>query len=249
MHTKLSINLNKVALLRNQRQMEYPCVLEAARAIIDAGADGITVHPRPDERHIKRQDTRQLSQLLRSEYNGSVEFNIEGYPSEDWIELVCETRPDQATLVPDPPDARTSDHGWDLDANADFLKTVISRIKNAGIRVSVFVDCEPCAVRKAKELGADRVELYTGPYGFAYGSAREEEELRKCREAGAAAKESGIGLNAGHDLNLHNLAKLRNGLPWLEEVSIGHAFTADALKWGYGAAVRAYLDELDPAET
>lgn len=247
MSTALSINLNKVALLRNQREMPYPSVIDAARSVIAAGARGITVHPRPDERHIRRDDTRKLGLMLRYEYDGEVEFNIEGYPTEDWIALVREVGPDQATLVPDPPEAHTSDHGWDIDAHFDFLTDVISQLKSDGIRVSLFVDADPEAVTKAKEVGADRVELYTGPYGFAFGRNEEEEELEKCLAAAKAAQDSGLGLNAGHDLNLENLPRLRGDMPWLKEVSIGHAFTSDALKLGYGDAVRAYLAALSPA--
>ena len=247
MSTTLSINLNKVALLRNQRDMPYPSVIEAARSVIAAGARGITVHPRPDERHIRREDARKLGLMLRYEYDGEVEFNIEGYPSENWIALVREVGPDQATLVPDPPEAHTSDHGWDIDAHSDFLKNVISQLQADGIRVSLFVDADPEAVRKAKEVGADRVELYTGPYGTAFERSEEGDELEKCRAAGEAAQEVGLGRPAGHDLNLENLPQFRSGLPGLQEVSIGHAFTSDALKLGYGGAVRAYLAVLSPA--
>lgn len=248
MQTKLSINLNKVALLRNQREMPYPSVTEAARIVLEAGANGITVHPRPDERHIRRQDARDISEMLRANYNGSIEYNIEGYPTEDWVTLVKELKPNQATLVPDPPDAQTSDHGWDIETNRAFLESVIEDIQGAGIRVSLFVDADPEAVRLAKSVGADRVEIYTGPYGFAFGKDDEEEQFQRIVAAARAAHETGLGLNAGHDLNLENLPKLRRALPWLQEVSIGHAFTADALRLSYSGAIEAYLRALDTDE-
>ena len=244
--TRLSINLNKVALLRNQRAMPYPSVLAAAHSVIDAGAQGITVHPRPDERHIKKTDVHDLTGLFRAKLDGDVEYNIEGYPSAEWLDLVKAAVPHQATLVPDPPDAQTSDHGWDVPRHADFLASVVAALKAAGIRVSLFVDPEPETVRAAKAVGADRVEIYTGPYGLAYGGDEGPGEFARVVAAGKAARDEGLGLNAGHDLNLDNLPALCEALPWLQEVSIGHAFTADALHLGYGAAVRAYLQALSP---
>jgi pyridoxine 5-phosphate synthase len=244
MRTNLSINLNKVALLRNQRQMPYPSVLEAAHSVINAGAHGITAHPRPDERHITRRDVRELAAMLQRSGPAAVEYNIEGYPSPEWIALVKEARPDQATLVPDPPDAHTSDEGWDIRANRAFLEEVIGELKGAGIRVSLFVDCDPERLRPARDVGADRVELYTGPYGFAFGKAEEDEEFARCVAAAEAAHDAGLGLNAGHDLNLENLPRFRRAVPWLLEVSIGHAFTADALRLGYAGAIKAYLRAL-----
>src|SRR5690606_16730258 len=166
--TKLSVNLNKVALLRKQRDVGYPSVTETARLVIAAGAHGITVHPRPDERHIRRSDVHDLAALLRNEYAGRIEFNIEGNPTEAFLELLLDVRPDQATLVPDAPDQRTSDHGWDFEADGERLKPIVARLKNAGIRVSLFVDPEIDAVRGAAEAGADRIELYTEPYAAAY---------------------------------------------------------------------------------
>ncbi len=244
MRTNLSINLNKVALLRNQRDMPYPSVTEAARSVINAGAQGITVHPRPDERHIRRQDVRDLAAMLQGPGLERIEYNIEGYPAPDWIALVKEVRPHQATLVPDPPEAHTSDEGWDIPANRAFLEDVVGELKAAGIRVSLFVDCDPERLCPAREVGADRVELYTGPYGFAFGKAEEEAEFARCVGAAEAAREVGLGLNAGHDLNLENLPRLRRAVPWLLEVSIGHAFTADALRLGYAGAIKAYLRAL-----
>ena len=246
---RLSINLNKVALLRNQRDMPYPSVRGAARQVAAAGARGITVHPRPDQRHIRRRDVRDLARLCReelgpaAEYN--VEYNIEGYPSPDWLDLVLETRPDQATLVPDAPEAHTSDQGWDIPGSAEILRPVVARLQSAGIRVALFVDCDPAAVQAAKAVGADRVELYTGPYGAAHGTAGEAAAFAATVAAGKAAAEAGLGLNAGHDLNLENLPALSRALPNLAEVSIGHAFTADALERGYRGAVTAYLRALE----
>ncbi|MDH3472955.1 MAG: pyridoxine 5'-phosphate synthase [Rhodospirillales bacterium] len=254
-NTKLSVNLNKVALLRNQRDIGYPGVLEMARTVIEAGAQGITVHPRPDERHTRRSDVYELAAMLRAEYpdsgpGGGVEFNIEGNPTPDFLALVIEVKPDQVTLVPDDPHAKTSDHGWDIAANKDFLTRVVGELKAAGLRVSLFVDCEPEAVALAAEVGADRVELYTEPYAAAHGTAAEDREFRRCLAAGEAARAHGLGLNAGHDLNLDNLPRLAAGIPWLLEVSIGHAITADALRMGFPAAVEEYRAALTvaPAE-
>lgn len=252
--TKLSVNLNKVALLRNQRDIGYPSVVDVAHAVIEAGAHGITAHPRPDERHIRRSDVTELAAFLAARQNtghhgADIEYNIEGYPDERWLSLVEEVRPTQATLVPDSPDQRTSDHGWDLGAEADRLRPLIGRLKAAGCRVALFMDAEPEAMAKARALGADRVELYTGPYGEAFGSEAGEAEFEKLVAAGEAAHAAGLGLNAGHDLNLDNLPKLRAGLPWLAEVSIGHAITADALFIGFAAAVRAYNAALDVGDS
>ncbi|MFP6741861.1 MAG: pyridoxine 5'-phosphate synthase, partial [Alphaproteobacteria bacterium] len=169
--TKLSVNLNKVALLRNQCETGRPGVLHAARAIIDAGAHGVTVHPRPDERHIRRSDVSELADMLASEYDNTIEFNIEGNPFPDFMELIDQVRPHQATLVPDSPEAATSDHGWDIPAHADRLTTIINDLHNMDARVSLFVDGDADHVRQAHEVGADRVELYTGPYAEAYGTA------------------------------------------------------------------------------
>jgi len=245
--TKLSVNLNKVALLRNQRDIGYPSVLEAARLAIRGGAQGITVHPRPDERHIRRSDVRELAALLRDEYGGEIEYNIEGYPSPDWLALVGEVRPDQATLVPDAPEAHTSDHGWDIPAHAGFLTEVVGGLKAQGVRVSLFVDTDPAVVAPAKATGADRVELYTGPYGMTFGSPAGEAEFARLVATARAVRAAGLGLNAGHDLNLDNLPRLIEAAPWIAETSIGHAVTADALIWGFEAAVAKYLDALAPA--
>lgn len=243
----LSVNLNKIALLRNQRSVGYPSVTEMARCAIAAGAQGITIHPRPDERHIRRSDAYRLSSVIRDEYGSRVEFNIEGNPTPEFLALVAEARPDQVTLVPDLPDASTSDHGWDLVGNRAFLVDVIGTLRAQGLRVSLFVDTDPETVPLAKEVGADRVELYTGPYAESFGTPHERQGRERCLAAGRAARDAGLGLNAGHDLNLENLPPLVKGLPWLQEVSIGHALTADALMLGYYEAVRAYLRVLSGA--
>ncbi len=247
--TKLSVNLNKVALLRNQRDIGYPSVLEAARMAIRGGAQGITVHPRPDERHIRRSDVRELTVLLREDYGSRIEYNIEGYPSPDWLALVAEARPDQATLVPDPPDAHTSDHGWDIPSHRALLGEVVGELKALGIRVSLFVDADPAVVPYAQAVGADRVELYTGPYGMAFGTAAEEVEFGKLVATARAVRAAGLGLNAGHDLTLDNLPRLIAAAPWIAEASIGHAVTADALRWGFEATVARYVQALTPAFT
>jgi len=238
---KLSVNLNKVALLRNQRDVGYPSVLDAARTVVAAGAHGITVHPRPDERHIRRVDVRELAALLRDELDPAIEYNIEGYPSPEYIELVREVRPTQATLVPDAPDQRTSDHGWDVPREAGRLTELIETLQAAGARVSLFMDPDPDAMAEAARVGADRIELYTGPYAHAFGTADGERLLQRYVEAARGAAGAGLGVNAGHDLNLDNLPAFCNAIPELAEVSIGHAITADALRLGFPAAVEAYL--------
>jgi pyridoxine 5-phosphate synthase len=239
--TKLSVNLNKVALLRNQRDIGYPSVVEAARLVVAAGAHGITVHPRPDERHIRKSDVRELAALVRDEMGSRVEYNIEGYPSPEFLELVAEVRPDQVTLVPDAPDQATSDHGWDLVQDGERLAPLIAELKSSGARVSLFMDAEPGAMARAAEIGADRIELYTGPYAHAFGSAEGADLLKQYAQAARAAAQAGLGVNAGHDLNLDNLPPFCNAIPELAEVSIGHAITADALRIGFPAAVEAYL--------
>lgn len=245
----LSVNLNKVALLRNQRDLDYPSVLGTARTVIEAGAQGITVHPRPDERHTRRSDVVELARMLRelNEESGqpAIEFNVEGNPTADFVALVCEVKPDQVTLVPDEPHAKTSDHGWDIAANRALLTRVAAELKAHDLRLSLFVDCEPEVMELAREVGADRVELYTEPYAAAFGTPAEDREFRRCLAAAEAAREVGLGVNAGHDLSLDNLPRLAAGIPWLLEVSIGHAIAADALIMGFAAATRAYLAALD----
>jgi pyridoxine 5-phosphate synthase len=243
--TKLSVNLNKVALLRNQRDVGYPSVLEAARLVVGAGAHGITVHPRPDERHVRKSDVRELAALFAAEFPPGIEFNIEGYPSPDFVRLIAEVRPDQVTLVPDAPDQRTSDHGWDLVRDGDRLVPLIGELKGSGARVSLFLDPEPALVARAREIGADRIELYTEPYARAFATGRGGAEagavLARYVAAARAAAQVGLGVNAGHDLNLDNLPAFCQAIPELAEVSIGHAITADALRLGFPAAVEAYL--------
>lgn len=246
--TKLSVNLNKVALLRNQRDIGYPSVLEAARMVVAAGAHGLTVHPRPDERHIRRSDVPALKALITSELPDGIEFNVEGYPSDDFIKLIQDVKPEQVTLVPDAPDQRTSDHGWDLAAQKSLLRDVITELKRSGARVCLFMDPEPGEMAKAAGAGADRVELYTGPYAQAFDSGDAAQLLQRYANAASAAVEVGLGINAGHDLSLDNLPSFKRALPMLAEVSIGHAITADALRIGFPAAVETYLRALRPID-
>ncbi len=244
--TKLSVNLNKVALLRNQRDVGYPSVLGMARMVVAAGAHGLTVHPRPDERHIRKSDVPALAALIKSDLPEGIEFNVEGYPTPDFVALVAKTRPDQVTLVPDAPDQRTSDHGWDLIERKSFLRDVIGDLKETGARVCLFMDPEPGEMAKAAAVGADRVELYTGPYAEAFETGDGVSLLQRYADAAEAADAAGLGVNAGHDLSLDNLPAFRRALPMLAEVSIGHAITADALRIGFPAAVEAYLRALRP---
>ena len=248
--TRLSVNLNKVALLRNQRDVPYPNLLETAKMVLEAGAGGITIHPRPDERHVRRSDVPELaafvaetnspfpSFLLSEEQKGDIEYNIEGYPDEDFIALVLNNKCDQVTLVPDEPSQKTSDHGWDIASRRDFLKDVISELKAGGRRVSLFVDPDPKMAEMAAEIAADRIELFTGPY------AHDNKTLPDYVRAAEAARKSGIDINAGHDLTLDNLARFVAAIPDCAEVSIGHAITADALKMGWRGAVAAYLSAI-----
>ena len=226
--TRLSVNLNKVALLRNTRTLGIPDVSKAAHIALSAGAHGITVHPRPDGRHIRIGDVRALAALLKSWPRA--EFNIEGNPFHGLLEIVDAVRPTQCTLVPDEPDASTSDHGWNLDKDGDRLVPIIREMKALGVRVSLFMDAEPSSMARARMLGADRVELYTEPYARAAG----------CR----AAMSAGLEVNAGHDLNRDNLPTFIAEVPGIAEVSIGHALIADALEFGLDRTVRLYLQAL-----
>lgn len=242
--TALSINLNKIALIRNSREGDYPSVVEHAKTCIDCGVDGITVHPRPDQRHIRPDDVRQLAALTHP--LDEVEFNIEGNPFADalgsypgLVALVQETQPDQCTLVPDADNQLTSDHGFDLTQQADQLVPIIEQIKAMGVRVSLFMDPDLQQIKLASEVGADRIELYTGPYAAAWGSNQLETLFQQHLEAANLATSLGMGVNAGHDLNLDNLAKFAS-IPDLLEVSIGHAFTVDSLDMGMVSALRAY---------
>ena len=244
MKTKLSINLNKVALLRNQRDLSYPSVTHIASLAIEAGADGITVHPRPDQRHTRLSDVRDLGTLLTTEFENKIEFNVEGYPTEDFLGLVSEVQPTQVTLVPDAPDQKTSDHGWDLSSDGKWLREIVSTITAAGSRVSLFIDPEVEAVSRVADIGAQRIELYTEPDASAYTKSDYEGELDRYATAAKVAAESGLGVNAGHDLTLENLPAFKKRIPMLAEVSIGHAITSDALVVGFPAAVKSYLDAI-----
>ena len=233
--TRLSVNINKVATIRNARGENVPDVVEFALACERAGAQGITVHPRPDERHITRADVYELRRAI------STEFNIEGYPSPEFLKLVIEANPEQVTLVPDAPDAITSSAGWDVKGEAEFLIPVIERLRSAGIRTSVFVDPEPSQVKEAARIGADRVELYTKPYADLF-PLDPDKAVEPYIKAAKAAVDSGIGLNAGHDLNTQNLHFLYRRLPRLDEVSIGHALISDCLYWGLDETIKRYLN-------
>ena len=236
---KLSVNLNKIALLRNTRALDIPNVTRAARIVISAGADGITVHPRPDGRHVRAADVSDLAQLLQATPN--VEFNIEGNPFHNLLTYVRQVRPHQCTLVPDESGQFTSDHGWDLAKDAAKLRPIVAELKSFGIRVSLFMDAVPSAMQQARDLGADRVELYTEPYALAFGNENQTIVLNLYVETAMAAKSAGLEINAGHDLNLANLPAFVNALPDLKEVSIGHALVADALEFGLAETVKRYI--------
>lgn len=232
--TKLSVNINKVATIRNARGGNNPDVLKVAVDCEKFGAQGITVHPRPDERHIRYQDVRDIKPLI------TTEFNIEGNPIDKYIKLVLEVKPTQVTLVPDADNQITSNHGWDTVANKGFLTDVIGQFKEAGIRTSIFVDAEPKMVEAARMCGTDRIELYTEPYAAGY-EANREEAIKPFVEAAEVAREVGLGLNAGHDLSLQDLTYFHQNIPWLDEVSIGHALICDALYFGLEDTIKRYL--------
>lgn len=239
MPTHLSVNVNAIAQLRNRRNLPWPSVTGLARIALEAGAAGITVHPRPDERHIRRHDVFDLVALLRADFP-KAEFNMEGYPDERFLALCEEAKPDQVTLVPDDPAQATSDHGWDVITHAALLKGVVARLKGRGFRVSLFLDADPALVAGAKATGTDRIELYTGPYGHAADAGVQAAELKKLVATTEAASAAGLGVNAGHDLTLDNLPQLIAAAPAIAEVSIGHALTADALTYGMAETVRLY---------
>jgi pyridoxine 5-phosphate synthase len=234
----LSVNVNRVALLRNTRPLDIPNVVHIATLALQAGADGITVHPRPDERHIRAQDVHDLHALLRGW--PQAEFNIEGNPFHNLMPLVRALRPQQCTLVPDSAEQATSDHGWDLHADAPRLRPLIAELKSLGVRVSLFMDPLPEAMAMARELGADRVELYTESYARAFGTPAQAGRLALFAAAAAAAAACGLGVNAGHDLNRANLGAFLRALPAVQEVSIGHALIGDAVEFGIAETVRAY---------
>jgi pyridoxine 5-phosphate synthase len=237
--TALSVNLNKVALVRNTRHLGIPSVTRAATLCLEAGAQGITVHPRPDGRHIRPEDVRDLRDLLRA-WPGA-EFNIEGNPFHNLMPFVEECRPHQVTFVPDSEGQFTSDHGWDLATDGERVRPLVARAKALGVRVSLFMDPVPEAMPLAKAIGADRVELYTEPYAKAWGGPGQDAELARFAAAAAAAEAAGLEVNAGHDLNRDNLGAFLRAAPQVREVSIGHALISDALELGYAGAVRDYL--------
>ena len=235
--TRLSVNINKIATLRNARGANNPDVLKVAGDCERFGAEGITVHPRPDERHIRYQDVLQLKGIV------TTEFNIEGYPDERYLKLVREVKPDQATLVPDAHDAITSNAGWNTIDHADFLKEIIREIRSYGVRVSVFVDPVPRMVEGAARVGANRIELYTEPYAREY-IVNREVAVKPYVASAKVARDTGMGINAGHDLDLNNLKFLKENIPYLDEVSIGHALISDALYFGLENTIQLYLAQL-----
>ena len=235
---RLSVNLNKVALIRNSRGANYPDLLRVATDCERFGAQGITIHPRPDQRHARYDDVAALKEVV------TTELNIEGYPSEEFLRVVLASRPDQVTLVPDAPGQLTSDHGWDTIAREKALTDIIERLKNVGIRTSIFVDADRRMLDGALRVGTDRVEFYTGPYAAGYASDRAA-AVAPFAEASSYAAGLGLGINAGHDLNLENLAYFADRLPDLQEVSIGHALISDALYFGLANTVQQYLQRLE----
>lgn len=240
--TKLSVNVNKIALLRNARKLDVPNVVRLSQLALQAGASGITIHPRPDERHIKAKDVMPLSRLVAQFENA--EFNVEGNPFHQLMGIVEAVKPHQATLVPDDISAPTSDRGWDLNADGAKLEPIIKRLNDLGTKVSLFMDPLPEQMSLAKALGADRIELYTENYAQSFNSANRMRVTDTYRETAAVAAELGLGVNAGHDLNLDNLAYFLCEVPCVQEVSIGHALTADALEYGITETVTRYLREI-----
>jgi pyridoxine 5-phosphate synthase len=242
MPTKLSVNLNAIAMLRNRRDLPWPSVEGLGRIALQAGASGLTVHPRPDQRHIRFSDLPVIRSLIDDEFPDA-EFNIEGYPSEDFLALCEATQPEQVTLVPDDPAQATSDHGFDFRATGEMLKPIVARLKKGGMRVSLFADGDGDveAVKLAKATGADRIELYTGPYGGCFDHPeRGAEILEKLGQTADAAFAEGLGVNGGHDLTVANLRALVKRIPKMAEVSIGHGLTADALEYGMAETVRRF---------
>lgn len=235
---RLSVNLNKVALLRNSRRTGSPSVVEFGKVALEAGAQGLTVHPRPDERHIRRTDVYDLAELL-TPLRPTVEYNIEGYPSREFLGLVEEVKPEQVTLVPDPPGVLTSDSGWEVGSHVSQLREIVARLKSGGMRVILFVDPEPSVVDAVPETGADGIEIYTGHYAAAVRAGDGAAELKRCLDTGARARALDLVTNVGHDLDLVNLPALVQ-MPGLHELSIGHELTAEALRVGMTEAVRRY---------
>jgi pyridoxine 5-phosphate synthase len=236
--TVLSVNLNKLALLRNSRGHNYPDLLVFAERFIALGVRGLTIHPRPDQRHIRRQDAYDLAALLRQ--HPGVEFNIEGYPSPEFLQLIRDVRPHQCTLVPDADAQLTSDHGWDCHTHQGFLRDTIACLKALGVRAAVFLDPDPAQAEPAARTGADRIELYTEAFARNHGTSEAAAELERYRETAQAARELGLGLNAGHDLNLRNLGDFLR-IPGILEVSIGHALTVECIEQGMERVIAQYL--------
>ncbi len=236
--TRLSVNVNKIALLRNSRGRDYPSVTGFARRVVELGVRGVTVHPRPDERHIRRGDVHELREMLQ-DFPG-VEFNIEGYPSAEFLALIEAAKPGQCTLVPDAPEQITSDHGWDIPANRELLRDVTTRLREAGVRSSLFLDPSTAMAEYAPEAGCDRIELYTEDYARAFGGPEQAAVLERYRETASRATELGIGVNAGHDLNLENLANFLE-IGNILEVSIGHALIVECLEHGVEQVISRYL--------
>ena len=239
MTTHLSVNLNKVALVRNTRHLGIPSITRAATLCLQAGAQGVTIHPRPDERHIRAADVADLSALMRSWPDR--EYNIEGNPLQNLMGFVRQFKPHQATFVPDGEEQFTSDHGWNPSTDTDKLRPLIAEAKALGVRVSLFMDAEPSHMAWAKSVGADRVELYTEPFAAAWGTSTQSALLERFAKAAQAALDVGLGVNAGHDLNRDNLTAFLKQVPGVQEVSIGHALIADALELGYSASIADYL--------
>ena len=241
MPTKLSVNLNAVAMLRNRRDLPWPDVAGLGRIALAAGAHGLTVHPRPDERHTRRSDLPVLRALIDDEFP-QAEFNIEGYPDEAFLQLVEAIQPEQVTLVPDDPAQATSDHGWNFETQFDFLAPIVARLKKSGFRVSLFANPDIAGLEQAKATGADRIELFTGPYGSCHDdSAKARNELELLGKVSDRAQALGLDVNAGHDLVVANLPALVARIPLLAEVSIGHGLTADALEFGMAGTVQRFL--------
>ena len=237
--TDLSVNLNKIALLRNSRGRNYPSVVDFAGKFIDLGAQGITIHPRPDERHIKLKDTFELSEFIQTQQN--IELNIEGYPNENFLKLIEEIRPDQCTLVPDAANQLTSDHGWDFEEHLAFVKTVIEKISSWGVRTAVFLDADLGQVELAAETGCQRIELYTESYAQSWGLSSQDTVLNNYRAAASKAQNLGLGVNAGHDLDLNNLPEFLT-IPGILEVSIGHGLIVECVEFGMQYVIQRYLE-------
>ncbi|MGF7004898.1 pyridoxine 5'-phosphate synthase [Aminobacter sp. BE322] len=241
MPAKLSVNLNAIAMLRNRRDLPWPSLTGLGRIALAAGAHGLTVHPRPDQRHVRFTDLPEIRALIDDEFP-KAEFNIEGYPTEDFLGLVEKHQPEQVTLVPDDPAQATSDHGWNFVAEAGFLKPIVARLKKGGFRVSLFSDPDPAGANAARDTGADRIELFTGPYGASHADpAQAARHLELLGRTADAARAAGLAVNAGHDLTVANLPQLIGRIPALAEVSIGHGLTADALEYGMSRTIERYL--------